>query len=167
MDNILTQLQDILQQELVAYKNILDKGRQKKDALLKNDVDMLDRIVAYEWSIVKAIKQLEAERELIIQKIALEKGLDSQTVTLDDIAGLQDGALRTGFLALKKELKKIISEIDALSRVNKGLVDTHLQYSTYCVNLLTGHQNTLNTYSYAGRMSDSQERPTLVLDRTV
>jgi flagellar biosynthesis/type III secretory pathway chaperone len=167
LDNILNQLQDVIQQELVTYKDILSKVRQKKEALLKNDVDMLDRIVAHEWNIVKTLKQLETERELVIKRIAAAHGLDFKTVTLDDIAGLEEGALHAGLLSLKEELKKVISEIDAVGRVNKGLVDTHLQYSAFCVNLLTGQTSTLGTYSYSGRMSEPQERPTLVLDRMV
>ena len=156
-----------MQQELAAYKDILNKFRQKKDALLKNDVGMLDHIVAHEVNIVKTIKQLETEREAIIKRIAIERGFDIKTVALDDIARTEKGASRAALEALKKELKKVISEVDALGKVNKGLVDTHLQYSAFCVNLLTGNTNSIGTYSYSGKMSESQERPTLVLDRMV
>ncbi len=156
-----------MRQELAAYKDILTKFRQKKDALLKNDVGMLDRIVAHEANIVKTIKQLETERETVIKRIAIERGLDYKMVTFDDIAGMEKGASHAELSALKEELKKVISEVDALGKVNKGLVDTHLQYSAFCVNLLTGNTNSIGTYSYSGRMSESQERSTLVLDRTV
>ena len=167
MDNALSQLQDVMQQELAAYKDILTKFKQKKDALLKNDVGMLDRIVAHESNIVKTVKQLETERETIIRKIAIERGLDFKTVTFDDIARAEKSASRAALTALKEELKKVISEVDALGKVNKGLVDTHLQYSAFCVNLLSGQTNSIGTYSYSGRMSESQERSTLVLDRMV
>ncbi len=167
MDKIISQLQEVMQQELAAYKDILNKARQKKDALLKNDVAMLDRIVAHEWIIVKTVKQLETEREDIIKRITLERGLDFNTATLDDIAALHAGPASSGLLALKQELKKTMSEIDAVGRVNKVLVETHLQYSAFCVNLLTGHTSTIGTYSYSGRMSELQQRPTLVLDRMV
>ena len=167
MDNALSQLQDVMQQELAAYKDIRTKFKQKKDALLKNDVGMLDHIVAHESNIAKTIKQLETERETIIRRISIERGLDFKTVTFDDIARTEKSASRTALTALKEELKKVISEVDALGKVNKGLVDTHLQYSAFCVNLLTGQTNSIGTYSYSGRMSESQERSTLVLDRMV
>ncbi len=167
MDNIIQQLQNVMQQELAAYKDILNKARQKKDALLSNDVGMLDRIVAHEWVVVKTVRQLETEREQIIRRVSLEHGLNFKTTTLDDIAALHQGEASKSLLALKEELKQVISEINAVGRVNKELVDTHLQYSAFCVNLLTGHTTTIGTYSYSGRMSELQQTPTLVLDRMV
>ncbi len=167
MDEVLMSLQDVMQQELVAYKDILSKARQKKEALMKNDVALLDRIVAHEWNLVKTIKELETERESTIKRIALERGMDCETISLADIADMPGGALGSRFAELRTDLTHVISEIDSINRTNKGLVDTHLQYSDFCVNLLTGQQNTLNTYSYSGRVSESQERATLVLDRTV
>jgi hypothetical protein len=167
MDDILSSLQDVMQQELVAYKDILSKAKQKKEALLKNDVALLDRIVAHEWQIIKTVRQLEADREGMIKRIAQTQGMDANTISLADIVDMMDGVSREQFIELKEELTAVISEIDSLNRVNKGLVDTHLQYSAFCINLLTGSANTLNTYSYTGQISDSQKKATLVLDRMV
>mgnify|MGYP003817581385 CR=1 FL=1 len=167
MTDILSSLLDVMQQELIAYKEVLSKAKQKKDALLKNDVALLDRIVAHEWQIVKTIKQLETDREGLIFKIAQEYNIDFKTVTLADIVDMLEGVSRERFVELKTELSSVISALDSINRVNKGLVDTHLQYAAFCINLLTGSANTLNTYSYSGRISETQERSTLVLDRTV
>ena len=167
MNSILTELQEVMQQELVAYKEILAKARQKKEALLKNDVSMLDHIVAHEWNLVKTLRQLEKEREGMLRSIAREQGIDEKKISLTDIVDMLEGSPREEFAALKTELKHVIAEIDTINRANKGLVDTHLQYSAFCVNLLTGHLNTLNTYSYSGQMSEAQESATLVFDRMV
>jgi flagellar biosynthesis/type III secretory pathway chaperone len=167
VDDLFSSLNDVMQQELIAYKDMLLKARQKKETLLKNDVAMLDRIVAHEWRVLKSIRQLETDREDLIRRIAQARGLDSRTITLAQIADMLDGEPRNRLMALKEELTAVMAEISSLNLANKGLVDTHLQYSTFCINLLTGSVNTLNTYSYSGRISDAQERSTLVLDRTV
>ena len=167
MDHLLFDLKDVMQQELIAYKEILTKSKHKKEALLQNDVAMLDRIVAHEWNLVKTIRQLEKDREGLIEQIAAEYGLPCQNLRLDVIADLLDSGMKAEFAQLKTELTHVISEVEKLNMVNKGLVDTHLQYSAFCVNLLTGHINTLNTYSHSGRMSETQESATLILDRMV
>ena len=87
-------------------------------------------------------------------------------VTLTDIAALFPEG-REALLKLKSEMARVLTEIERLNAANKALLDTHLQYSAFCINLLTGGTNTLNTYSYSGRISDAQERKTLVLDRMV
>ena len=167
MDNLFSKLLDVMQQELVAYKDILNKAKQTKDVLLKNDVAMLDRIVAHEGNVVKTIKQLETQREQIIRIIARDNGISFANVKLGDIAELNENAERSSFLKLKEELSKMLSEIEDLNRVNKALVETHLQYSAFCVNLLTGSTNTIGNYSLSGQISEPQERATLILDRMV
>jgi flagellar biosynthesis/type III secretory pathway chaperone len=159
-------LKDVIQQELVAYKDILSKAKQKKEALLKNDVAFLDRIVAHEGSIIKTVRELEGQRESLIRSIAGKHGFDTKTATLADIADLFPEG-REALLILKSELVQVLAEIERLNAANKALLDTHLQYSSFCINLLTGGVSTLNTYSYSGRISDAQERKTLVLDRMV
>ncbi len=167
MECLLSDLKEVMQQELVAYKEILSKSKQKKEALLHNDVTGLDRIVALEWNLVKTIRELEKEREDLIEKIALACGLPGGDLRLDTIAEMPKGGMKAEFIQLKSELSHVITEVESLNMVNRGLVDTHLQYSAYCVNLLTGHINTLNTYSHSGRMSETQENATLILDRMV
>ncbi|MEM5767903.1 MAG: flagellar protein FlgN [Bacillota bacterium] len=166
MNDLLMGLQDAIQQELVAYKDILSKAKQKKEALLKNDVAMLDRIVAHEGTIIKTVRELETQREGLIRAIAAEHGFDEKSVTLAEIAALFPEG-REALLKLKSELARVLTEIERLNAANKTLLDTHLQYSSFCINLLTGAANTLNTYSYSGRISDTQERMTLMLDRMV
>ncbi len=167
MNNLFSQLLDVMQQELVAYKDILNKAKQTKDVLLKNDVAMLDHIVAHEGNVVKTIKHLESQREQIIRIIARDNGMSFADLKLEDIAVLKDNAERSSFLKLKEEFSNVLSEIEALNRVNKALVETHLQYSAFCVNLLTGSTNTIGNYSLSGRISEPQERSTLILDRMV
>lgn len=165
MEHLMMNLKDVIQQELIAYKEILAKASQKKEALLNNDVAVLDRIVAREWNLVKTIRQLETEREGLIRQIASGSGLPFESVRLDDIANLLEGGPKDEFLKLKSELTSVISDIERTNKANKGLVDTHLAYSAFCVNLLTGNLNTLNTYSYSGRMNETQENATFVFDR--
>ena len=163
---MLTGLIDVVQQELSVYQSVLGKANQKKEALIKNDINMLEHIVARESGVVKTMQELERRRESLIRAIAQKHGLDEKTATLADIAALYPEKSET-LLTLKTQLGSVVAEIQKLNEANRALLDTHLQYTSFCVNLLTGAASTLNTYSYSGRISEPQENKTLMLDRIV
>jgi len=166
LEYLLTGLIDVVQQELSVYQSVLGKANQKKEALIKNDINMLEHIVARESGVVKTMQELERRRESLIRAIAQKHGLDEKTATLADIAALYPEKSET-LLTLKTQLGSVVAEIQKLNEANRALLDTHLQYTSFCVNLLTGAASTLNTYSYSGRISEPQENKTLMLDRIV
>jgi flagellar biosynthesis/type III secretory pathway chaperone len=166
LEDLLIGLADVVQQELAVYQGILGKANQKKEALIKNDVNMLDHIVARESGAVKTMQELEERREGLIRAIAKKHGLDEKKVTLADIAALYPEE-SDALLTLKSDLSRVLAEIQKVNEANRALLDTHLQYTSFCINLLTGAASTLNTYSYSGRISEPQESKTLMLDRTV
>lgn len=166
MKDLLTGLIDVVQQELAIYQSILGKANQKKEALIKNDINMLEHIVARESGVVKTMQELEERREGLIRAIAQKHGLDEKKATLADIAALYPEKSET-LLKLKSDLGSVLAEIQKLNEANKALLDTHLQYTSFCINLLAGAVSTLNTYSYSGHISEPQESKTLMLDRTV
>ncbi|NLT97455.1 MAG: flagellar protein FlgN [Christensenellaceae bacterium] len=166
MEDLLNGLIDVVQQELTVYQSVLGKANQKKEALIKNDISMLEHIVARESGIVKTMQELEQRREGLIRAIAEKHGLDEQKATLADIAALYPDKSET-LLTLKTELSRVLAEIQKLNEANKALLDTHLQYTSFCINLLTGGSSPFGTYSNSGQISEQQESKTLVLDQMV
>ena len=166
MEDLLNGLIDVVQQELTVYQSVLGKANQKKEALIKNDISMLEHIVARESGIVKTMQELEQRREGLIRAIAEKHGLDEQKATLADIAALYPDKSET-LLTLKTELSRVLAEIQKLNEANKALLDTHLQYTSFCINLLTGAASQLGTYSHSGQISEQKESKTLVLDQMV
>jgi flagellar biosynthesis/type III secretory pathway chaperone len=166
LEELLTGLIDMVQQELAVYQSVLGKANQKKEALIKNDICMLEHIVARESGIVKTMQDLEQRREGLIRAIAQKHGLDEKKATLADIAALYPEKSET-LLTLKTELSGVLAEIQKLNDANKALLDTHLQYTSFCINLLTGAASPFGTYSNSGQISEQQENLTPVLNQTV
>jgi len=164
---VLTALKAILQLETVEYKQMLALAAEKKDALFKNNVADLDVVVAREITVLKRIKQLEAEREALIEKAAVLSRLSKSTLNLSDIIELVSGDMREEFIRIRNELHDVIAQLKLSNKANKGLIETQLQYASFCVNLLSGHVGTLSTYSHAGGISDKQEKATFLIDQSV
>jgi len=168
VDRLITALQAVLKQETKEYGLILALAGDKKESLLKNDVAELERIVAKEWVALKNIKQLETEREGLIGKIAVLCRMPKETLRLEHIIDVLDNDIKQDFKRIKKELESVLEELSEQNFINKGLIDTHLAYSAFCVNLLTGHLNKkLGVYSHSGAMMDRHDTGNLLVDQMV
>ena len=168
MDRLISALQTVLKQETKEYSTMLALAGEKKECLINNDVEALERIVAKEWIVLKKIKQQEAERESLIGKIAALCRMPKETLRLEHILNFLDANIKEDFVHIKKELEEVLSELSGRNIVNRGLIDTHLAYSAFCVNLLTGHlNNKLGIYSHSGSMHERQESGNLLVDQMV
>ncbi len=81
-----------------------------------------------------------------------------ETLRMEHIIEVLRDERQDVFICLREELARVLFELSNLNLVNKGLIDTHLAYSDFCVNLLRGQINlTLGTYSQGG--GERRERP--------
>jgi len=164
---VLNALKAVLQLETVEYKQMLALAAEKKDALFKNNVDDLEVVVAREVAVMKRIKQLEAEREALIQKAEILSHRPKSTMRLTDIIELVSGDMHDEFIRIRSELNDVITQLKISNTANKGLIETQLQYANFCVNLLAGNVGILGTYSNAGAIDDNQEKATFLIDQSV
>ncbi len=166
MIRVLTALKSVLMLETVEYKQMLALAAEKKDVLFSNDVQGLELIVARELTVLKRIKQLEAEREALIAKAALLSHMPKNTMRLSDMIEMLDGDMRAEFVLIREELSDVVSQLKNSNNANKGLIETQLQYASFCVNLMSGHTGPLSTYSQVGQMNDKEEL-TFLIDQSI
>lgn len=167
MIRVINALKAVLRLETVEYKQMLALAAEKKDALFKNNVADLDVVVAREITVLKRIKQLETEREALIEKAATLSHRPKSTMQLKDIIELVSGELHEEFVQIRDELNNVITQLKLSNDANKGLIETQLQYASFCVNLLAGHVGALGTYSNAGGMNEKQEKVTFLMDQSI
>lgn len=167
MIRVLNALKAVLSLETVEYKQMLALAAEKKEAVLKNDVQQLEVVVARETTVFNRIKQLETEREALIEKAAVLSHVPKGTMKLTDIIELVNGDLREDFIKIRDELSDVVTKLKLSNKVNKDLVKTQLQYTSFCVNLLTGSSGPLSTYSNDGEMNDERKEVTFLIDQSV
>lgn len=166
MIRVLSALKSVLELETGEYKQMLALAAEKKDVLFKNDVQGLELIVARELTVLNKIKQLEAEREALIAKAAALSHRPQSTMRLSDMIDLLDGDMRTDFIKIRDELSDVVAQLKNSNKANKGLIETQLQYASFCVNLLAGNAGPLSTYSQVGQMNNKEEL-TYLIDRSI
>lgn len=166
MIRVLSALKSVLELETAEYKQMLALAAEKKDVLFKNDVQGLELIVARELTVLKRIKQLEAEREALIAKAAALSHKPQSSMRLSDMIDLLDGDMRVGFIKIRDELSDVVAQLKSSNKANKGLIETQLQYASFCVNMLAGNAGPLSTYSHVGQINDKEDL-TYLIDRSI
>ena len=142
-----------LENEIGAYKELLSLTEQEKNALIKNDVQSVSALVERQESALASIKKLGAERADALSLFCAEAGMPEDS-RLPDVIETAGGALCEKLRNLAKELERTAAKLRRAGALNRMLIDTQLQYTSFCINLLTDGGNPMNTYSGSGRMSE-------------
>lgn len=166
MKHSIEMLVNILGQECKIYKNLLTMSEQKKDILIQGDVDALDAMVSREKEALQKISSLERMREDTTSSTALEQGIETKNVRLEEIIETCSGEEKDALQRIRFELGEVVKALSDNNAHNKMLIDTQLQYSAFCIEMLTGQTNMTNTYTNSGRVSDSADKRSL-LDQTI
>lgn len=166
MKHSISLLVDILKQECEIYKGLLEISEQKKDILMQGDVDALDDMVSREKEALQKISSLERMREDTAGSVALEQSISAQNVRLEEIIETCSGKEKDALERIKSELEEVVEALSINNAHNKMLIDTQLQYSAFCIEMLTGQTNMTNTYTNSGKVSDTAVKRSL-LDQTV
>ncbi len=160
-------LKDIFKKEIELYDGLLVLSQEEKEAVMKNEVNSLSEIVEKQKAALAEIKKLETEKEKSFTDIREILGLPAAKKRVKDIIEAAPVGLREELKDLAQELEHTAMKLRRAGTINKMLIDAQLQYASYCINLMTGTQDTLNIYSGSGRMEEGcAVRPSLV-DQTV
>ncbi|MDI9477259.1 MAG: flagellar export chaperone FlgN [Halanaerobiales bacterium] len=108
-------LLDILKKEYELYEELYKIAGEKKDILLKEDIDQLAELVSEEEGLLLELKELEEER------LSLE---------MDSIH------LKDEFIELKKQLKNLAESLKQRNYLNSKLIDNSLSLINLNLNLI-------------------------------
>lgn len=164
--NHLQYLAELLENEINAYNELLALAMQEKDAVIKNDVQFVSVIVEKQQCTLAIVKKLEAERENALCAFRKKAGL-SDGGRLCDVIKTDQGAMGEKLKRLVKELESTAAKLRRAGALNKMLIDTQLQYTSFCINLLAGGEHSLNTYSGSGMINEGCTNHHRLVDQTV
>ncbi len=167
MNSFLSVLKELIMREISAYEKLILLSKQKKEAVIKNNFSDVDDIITKEQAVITKIKSLERQRDDVTNKIAYELKAEKGSVRLGEIIDIAQGETKQEFISLREKLEKIIFELSRLNALNKALINTHLKYSSFCIEVVSGYLNALTTYTNSGKANDNEKSNYSLLDRTV
>ena len=150
MEKMIQTFFDIMNDEKDIYKILLDLSMQKKGVIIQNQLATLNSIIQQETELVNKIRRFEKMRAINLQEIAVAQNAEGEIFSIDEIISLADGRLKEELINLKREFGGILSELTRYNALNRKLIYTHLEYTSFCINLLSRHANVSDTYDRRG-----------------
>jgi len=140
---VLTALTDI-------HETLLELAEQKKQVLIRNDVEQLMKIVNQENKLVKKINEWDQARIDAIGRIMIEKGYKpNPKVTVSDLTkilfNIED---KKTILGLQKQLLSAIRKLKEANQLNQQLIEHSLAFIDYSVDIIAGPPENEVTYRH-------------------
>lgn len=158
MERVYVKLLEILGREKETYATILEQSTQKKEALVKNDVATLEKIVSVEQNLVRLVTDVEQERLAETRRIAADMGCPQEEMTIQYMIDHSEEPETSELIRLKKELGGILGEQMRLNDINTDLLQTQLNYISYMINVSTTPPTLSNVYTATGSEPESDSR---------
>lgn len=130
---------DVLGRLKEMHRELYRLAMEKKDVLIHNDIDALQRITRQEQKWIKQVEEAEAERAAIVQSILKERGITLGEPTLSDLVQtVTDPAHKQKLQQEREELLGIVSELRQANQLNQQLLEQSLSFVQMSLDLLTG-----------------------------
>lgn len=133
MPNI-NDLFDVLDGEMLLYKDLLDISTKKTDVIIHGKIQELDNMTKVEGSIICRLSKLEEEREKILSGYD-----DTGEITISKLCKLlpADDAFRLRKIQL--EFESILKALNDRNALNKSLLQQSIEFVNYSLSIISNN----------------------------
>jgi flagellar biosynthesis/type III secretory pathway chaperone len=132
------ELYELLDNLIQLHKALYTLAMQKKDVLVKGQVDELVAITRQEQKLIKGITAAETARQNVVKGLTAEKGLSLQEGTLAEWIKLTTSAEeKTRLTSCRNELSRIVTELRDANELNQQLLEQSLSFVNLTLDLIT------------------------------
>jgi flagellar biosynthesis/type III secretory pathway chaperone len=134
----LAALYDVLENLTNLHRALYTLAVEKKEVLIKGDLEALTRITQQEQKLVRAVEANESSRIELVRKLFAEKGASLSEGSLLELIKLWTGAEEKLRLTnYRNELIRIVSELRTANELNQQLLEQSLSFVNHSLDLLT------------------------------
>ncbi|UYO05204.1 flagellar protein FlgN [Paenibacillus sp. PSB04] len=153
-------LLDTLERLVETHHTMLQLGKDKKNVVIKNDIDGLIKLLNQESRIMKQIEVLEKERQEACQLFLRERGIKSLLhLNLTEISRLVfDPEDKVELRKVQLKLSDVLSELKQINELNQQLIEQALAYIDYSLDLFRTPSEEF-TYQHPSGNSGGSNRP--------
>ncbi|MDR2183597.1 MAG: flagellar protein FlgN [Clostridiales bacterium] len=137
MAGLISNLIEVLQGQVVLYQQISALSAQKKEYIIKNDIENLRKIVAEENMVVPRVMRGDKERERIMKDICMVLNKKDEDMTLSYLVTLMENQPEHAELQdIVERTKTAVYELNDINETNKALIENALEFIDYNINLI-------------------------------
>ena len=144
----MNELTNILEQEFEIYAKYLKLAEKKKEALIKNNIEVLPKITDIERKLSTKILQLEGKRKNLLRK----EGFDSSIRIGEVLNQLKETEREDidaeGLEAMAKKLKNILNDCKKFNDNNMALIRQSSNYINHMIKVFTKADKSSESATY-------------------
>ncbi|WP_139295326.1 flagellar protein FlgN [Paenibacillus sp. NAIST15-1] len=142
------------------HKQLLDIAEEKKQVIIKNDVEGLSQLMTKESRLLKQVAEADEERLQATQEFIQEKGIRSQlNLTVTEIARLVFQAEeRVELLNIQRDLSDTLHKLKESNVIIQELLQQSLSFVEYSLNLYMSRPEDEVVYQHPAQASSSTPR---------
>ena len=159
MSEVLQNLNDNLKRQVTLYEELNELEQEKQKALIKNNLQEIELITAWEESLLLGASRLDKERLLWAEHISrdLEKAPEDLTLAeLVELFPVLEG--------VRLDLDRVVGQLQEIHEINTQLLQQAMKVVDFTVGMLT-HQEK-NTYTHPNN-NENEGTKLHLLDRRV
>ena len=145
MAGMMDQLVEILTEQTERYEELLGLALEKRDVIIANDIENLQKINEIENMVVSQNQKLEKKRLSLISDMAIALNQKEADLTLTLIIELMEGKEeQQPLIDAQEKIKSVLYELREVNDQNGELVKNALEYIEFSTNLIrasTGQQS--------------------------
>lgn len=150
MASLIEELITTLKEETAEYEALLELSTEKTGIIVRDDIQNLNEMVAKEQSHLDRIANLEKKRTEVMKDIAIVLNKDVNTLTVKGISELLEGQKKEQqeLSQTRDKLKKLLTGVEAVNEMNKGLIEEALEMINFNINYINGLSQLPETANY-------------------
>lgn len=136
MSTLIDDLTEVFDKEMQLYADLLAIGAEKKNIILKNDIETLSTMNTVESSIINKINRLEKERIVIIKDMCSVLSINPENFTLKEISEtLTVEEDKQKILEIRDSLNEMMQKLKEVTQTNNMLIESSLEYINFSLNI--------------------------------
>ena len=150
MASMMDDLTQVLENEAVEYKKLVDLSENLREALIASDVPAVERLTAAQEEVSNGIQSLESRRAHIMNDIAvvLNKKPEELKVSMLEESLAGQPALKERLAAVRTELKQTMDELKRINHTNQTLLRQSMELLEFDLNLFRSMRQAPETANY-------------------
>lgn len=150
MASMMDDLTQVLEDETVEYRKLVELSVELKEALIASDVPSVERCTAAQEEVSNGIRSLETRRSRVMNDIAvvLNKKPEELKVSMleESLAGQPE--LQKRLAAVRIELKETMDELKRVNHTNQTLLKQSMELLEFDLNLFRSMRQAPETANY-------------------
>ena len=153
MASLMEELIDVLEKEETQYQGLIELGGQKREAIIKADIQTLEQITAREGDVASTLQNIAKKRTRVLNDMATVLGKEPKEVTITKLIGYLENQPqeRQKLSEMKERLLTTGGKMRTINEQNEVLLKQALEMVEFDLTLLKSMRQAPETANYNRR----------------